>query len=40
MIVRVVSCFDVTAGGQLGLKITEMETCKRDVTYSQEFVSE
>ena len=36
MSVRVVSRFEVTAGGQLALKITEIETCETVVTYSQE----
>jgi hypothetical protein len=36
MSVRVVSCLEVAAGGQLALKITEMETCETVITYSQE----
>jgi hypothetical protein len=36
MSVRVVSCLEVTAGGQLALKITEMETCETVVTHLQE----
>lgn len=36
MSLRVVSCFEVTAGGELALKITEMETGETVVTYSQE----
>jgi hypothetical protein len=29
-------CHEVTAGGQLAIKITAMETCETVVTHSQE----